>query len=119
MRRHLYHLASSRYHPPLERIAFPRQGTTYAALLRQSCQTFVPAASRKPTMPGALFVTTKPFTTSTIMPSHYAAVHKTPGGPGDARPTALDIVKDEELEGKLSDKVVLITGCSSGIGTHI
>ncbi|KAI4103727.1 MAG: hypothetical protein L6R37_003655 [Teloschistes peruensis] len=67
-------------------------------------------------MPGALFVTTKPFTTSTIMPSHYAAVHKTPGGPGDARPTALDIVKDEELEGKLSDKVVLITGCSSGIG---
>ncbi|KAL8689679.1 MAG: hypothetical protein Q9218_004709 [Villophora microphyllina] len=50
------------------------------------------------------------------MSSRYATVHKTPGGPGDARPTALDIVRDEGLEGKLSDKVVLITGCSSGIG---
>ncbi|KAL8705625.1 MAG: hypothetical protein Q9201_001262 [Fulgogasparrea decipioides] len=50
------------------------------------------------------------------MPSRYAAAHANPAGPGDARPTALDIVKDEGLEGKLSDKVVLITGCSSGIG---
>ena len=50
------------------------------------------------------------------MPSRYAASHKTTQGPGDSRPTALDIVKDEGLEGKLSDKVVLITGCSSGIG---
>lgn len=53
------------------------------------------------------------------MPSRYAAAHASPGGPGDARPSALDIVKDEGLEGKLSDKVVLITGCSSGIGTMI
>lgn len=50
------------------------------------------------------------------MTSRYAAAHKDPGGPDDSRPTALDIVKDEALEGKLSDKVVLITGCSSGIG---
>ncbi|KAI4235275.1 MAG: hypothetical protein LQ349_003273 [Xanthoria aureola] len=50
------------------------------------------------------------------MNSRYAAAHKNPGGPDDSRPTALDIVKDEALEGKLSDKVVLITGCSSGIG---
>lgn len=48
--------------------------------------------------------------------SRYAEVHKSPQGPGDARPTALDIVKDEGLEGKLAGKVFLITGCSSGIG---
>ncbi|KAJ9145075.1 Short-chain dehydrogenase [Pleurostoma richardsiae] len=50
------------------------------------------------------------------MTSKYAAAHETPGGPGDARPTALQIIKDYGLEGKLSGKVVLITGCSSGIG---
>lgn len=50
------------------------------------------------------------------MSSRYAASYKSPQGPGDSRPTALDIVKDEGLEGKLSDKVILITGCSSGIG---
>ncbi|KAL8788917.1 MAG: hypothetical protein Q9213_001440 [Squamulea squamosa] len=48
--------------------------------------------------------------------SRYAAAHANPAGPNDARPTALDIVRDEGLEGKLSDKVVLITGCSSGLG---
>lgn len=48
--------------------------------------------------------------------SRYSEVHRSPQGPGDARPTALDIVKDEGLEGKLADKVFLITGCSSGIG---
>ncbi|KAF2680051.1 NAD(P)-binding protein [Lentithecium fluviatile CBS 122367] len=48
--------------------------------------------------------------------TQYAAVHQEPKGPGDARPTALQIVKDNGLEGKLNDKVVLITGCSSGIG---
>lgn len=50
------------------------------------------------------------------MSSRYAAVHQNPKGPGDARSTALEIVKDEGLQGKLNDKVVLITGCSSGIG---
>lgn len=50
------------------------------------------------------------------MPSRYAPAHQNPKGPGDARPTALDIVRDEGLLGKLTDKVVLITGCSSGIG---
>ncbi|KAI4087759.1 MAG: hypothetical protein LQ344_006578 [Seirophora lacunosa] len=58
----------------------------------------------------------RPFSTTTSMPSRYASAYAKPSGPGDARPTALDIVKDEGLEGKLSDKVVLITGCSSGIG---
>lgn len=67
--------------------------------------------------------------------TRYAALHQTPNGAGDARPTALQIVQDEGLEGKLAGKVgaytnlfhqlccqtlltrqVLITGCSSGIG---
>jgi NAD(P)-dependent dehydrogenase (short-subunit alcohol dehydrogenase family) len=46
----------------------------------------------------------------------YAEVHKHIQGPGDARPTALQIIQDEGLEGKLTDRVVFITGCSSGIG---
>lgn len=50
------------------------------------------------------------------MESRYAASHIKPHGPGDARPTALQIVRDENREGDLKGKVVLITGCSSGIG---
>ena len=46
----------------------------------------------------------------------YAAVSVNPQGPGDARPTALQIIKDEDLIGKLTDKVMLITGGNSGIG---
>ncbi|KAF4337490.1 reductase [Fusarium beomiforme] len=48
--------------------------------------------------------------------SRYADAHANPKGPGDARPTALQIVKDEGLLGKLTDKVVLITGGNQGIG---
>ena len=48
--------------------------------------------------------------------SRYAKAHKNYSGPGDARPTALQIVEDEKLVGKLSDKVFLVTGVSSGIG---
>ena len=48
--------------------------------------------------------------------SRYAAAHASPKGAGDARPTAMDIVKNENLEGKLSDKVIIVTGGSSGIG---
>ncbi|KAF4965706.1 hypothetical protein FSARC_6489 [Fusarium sarcochroum] len=50
------------------------------------------------------------------MTDRYVAIHQSPSGPGDSRPTALQIIKDEGLEGKLSDQVILITGCSSGIG---
>ena len=39
-------------------------------------------------------------------------------GPGDARPTALQIIKDEDLVGKLVGKTAVITGCSSGIGVE-
>lgn len=50
------------------------------------------------------------------MASKYESVHRSPNGPGDARPTALQIIKDENLEGKLVGKVIFVTGCSSGIG---
>lgn len=50
------------------------------------------------------------------MSSRYAQVHANPQGPGDARPTALDIIKDNNLLGALQGKVALITGTSSGIG---
>lgn len=52
------------------------------------------------------------------MTTRYATVHERAvlKGPGDARPTALQIVEDNDLVGKLTDKVVLITGTSSGIG---
>ncbi|PYH29646.1 short-chain dehydrogenase [Aspergillus neoniger CBS 115656] len=52
------------------------------------------------------------------MSSKYAAAHQSPQGPGDARPTALQIIKDQNLEDKLSDKTILITGCSSGLGVE-
>ncbi|CAM6115347.1 unnamed protein product [Calypogeia fissa] len=48
--------------------------------------------------------------------SKYAAANVSPEGPGDARPTALQIIQDEGLENKLTNKTFLITGCSSGIG---
>ncbi|CAH0044595.1 unnamed protein product [Clonostachys solani] len=50
------------------------------------------------------------------MASRYAQVHQSPNGAGDARPTALQIIKDEQLENKFVGKNILITGCSSGIG---
>ena len=50
--------------------------------------------------------------------SLYAAAHINPQGAGDARPTALQIIHDESLEGKLIGKVMVITGTSSGIGVE-
>ncbi|KAK5673806.1 hypothetical protein LTR17_027859, partial [Elasticomyces elasticus] len=46
-----------------------------------------------------------------------AEAHTSPNGPDDARPTALQILKDNALLGKLTDKTVLVTGGTSGIGT--
>jgi hypothetical protein len=57
------------------------------------------------------------FSTSSIMPGKYAEFHgpEKENGPGDARPTALQIIKDEGLEGKMTDKVFLVTGTSAGM----
>ncbi|RFU75300.1 hypothetical protein TARUN_6937 [Trichoderma arundinaceum] len=51
----------------------------------------------------------------------YAAAHASRNGPGDARPTALQIVKDEYQYGNtdkapLTDLTIVITGATSGIG---
>ncbi|OQV05355.1 hypothetical protein CLAIMM_10112 [Cladophialophora immunda] len=48
----------------------------------------------------------------------YAAAHRRPNGPGDARPTAVQIIKDNDRTSKLGDLVILITGCSSGLGVE-
>jgi len=56
---------------------------------------------------------------SSSRPALYVAEHANPKGAGDARPTALQIVKDEGLLGdKLAGRVFLVTGCSSGIGVE-
>ncbi|KAH6618443.1 hypothetical protein C7974DRAFT_400101 [Boeremia exigua] len=46
----------------------------------------------------------------------YASAHQPSHGPGDARPTALQIIQDEGLEGQFPDKVILVTGASTGLG---
>lgn len=55
-------------------------------------------------------------TMDSITSSRYAAAHLKPNGPGDARPTALQVVRDERREGDFVSKAALITGCSSGLG---
>ena len=52
------------------------------------------------------------------MTARYEAAHDNTDGPGDARPTAMQIIKDEGLIGKLEGKVFLITGANSGIGVE-
>ena len=48
----------------------------------------------------------------------YASVHEKTNGPGDARPTAIQIVKDLNKVGALKGKTAIITGCSAGIGVE-
>ncbi|PYI11804.1 short-chain dehydrogenase/reductase [Aspergillus sclerotiicarbonarius CBS 121057] len=48
--------------------------------------------------------------------SRYTAAHANPHGPGDSRPTALQIVQDSNMEGKLVGKAAVVTGVSSGLG---
>ncbi|KAK3077247.1 hypothetical protein LTS18_010829 [Coniosporium uncinatum] len=48
--------------------------------------------------------------------SPYAEAHKNTKGAGDARPTALQIIKDNDRENNMKDKVFLVTGTSSGLG---
>ena len=45
----------------------------------------------------------------------YAFQHAHPNGPGDSWPTALQVVEDENLIDLWADKVVLVTGGTSGI----
>lgn len=45
-------------------------------------------------------------------------MHASPTGEGDARPTAVQIIEDNELVGKMQDKVILVTGGSNGIGVE-
>lgn len=46
----------------------------------------------------------------------YLSDHVHPNGVGDARPTALKVIRDQKLEGQLSGQVFLITGCTAGLG---
>jgi NAD(P)-dependent dehydrogenase (short-subunit alcohol dehydrogenase family) len=46
----------------------------------------------------------------------YAKQHEKSQGPGDARPTGLQVIEDNGLVGKLNDKVLIITGCTAGLG---
>ena len=57
--------------------------------------------------------------TLTIAISQYLVAHANPQGAGDARPTALQIVKDEVLIGNMAGRVMIITGESAGIGAEI
>ena len=54
------------------------------------------------------------------MTTRYNSAHEQANlkGPGDARPTAQQIIDDNDLRGKLTDKVFFVTGTSSGIGIH-
>lgn len=51
-----------------------------------------------------------------VLSASYANDHRDPNGPGDARPTALKIIRDQGLDGELLGKVFFVTGCTSGIG---
>ncbi len=50
----------------------------------------------------------------------YKERYTNPQGPGDKRPTALEILKDNDRLGGQwgADKVILITGATSGIGVE-
>ncbi|EMT60863.1 hypothetical protein ACKRZS_005083 [Fusarium odoratissimum] len=49
----------------------------------------------------------------------YAEEHLRPNGPSDARPTALRVVRDLKLDGKLEGRVFVVTGGTSGIGYQV
>lgn len=56
------------------------------------------------------------------MPGKYARFHKPEvvAGPGDARPTGLQVLQDENrFDSTFQGKVAVITGCSSGIGVPL
>ncbi|GAB7334406.1 hypothetical protein MBLNU13_g06412t1 [Cladosporium sp. NU13] len=50
--------------------------------------------------------------------SPYSKVHANPNGPGDARQTAMEIIRDEGMIDGLKGQAIVITGISSGIGVE-
>ncbi len=48
----------------------------------------------------------------------YSQLHADPQGPGDARPTALQVLQEDKLLDALSHLTILVTGGSSGIGVE-
>jgi NAD(P)-dependent dehydrogenase (short-subunit alcohol dehydrogenase family) len=48
----------------------------------------------------------------------YAVDHENPNGPGDARPTALKIIRDQGLDGNLVGKTFFVSGGTNGIGVE-
>lgn len=69
-------------------------------------------------MPSALTSPSLP-QKSPQLSSPYEKQHASPEGPGDARPTAMQVIRDNaEAAQSFSDKVILVTGCSSGIGVE-
>ncbi|OAA51754.1 NAD(P)-binding domain protein [Metarhizium rileyi] len=50
--------------------------------------------------------------------SPYANLYDNPSGPGDQRPTALQVVEDNGAAGTWSGRVVLVTGGTAGLGVE-
>ncbi|KHN99165.1 NAD(P)-binding domain protein [Metarhizium album ARSEF 1941] len=50
--------------------------------------------------------------------SPYAELYANPSGPGDQRPTALQVVEDSGAKGTRTGRVVLVTGGTAGIGVE-
>ena len=48
----------------------------------------------------------------------YAAEFANPKGPGDSRPTARQVIRDNDLLNKWTGKVALVTGATSGLGVE-
>ncbi|KAK3358190.1 putative short-chain dehydrogenase [Lasiosphaeria hispida] len=50
--------------------------------------------------------------------SPYASTFVAPTGPGDARPTALKVLEDNDAIGNWTGRAILVTGGTAGIGTE-
>ena len=51
-----------------------------------------------------------------VITTKYAAAHDNPKGPGDARPTALQVIQDQGLVDSLLGKTFLVTGANDTTG---
>lgn len=48
----------------------------------------------------------------------YVELHVSPNGPSYAQPAALQIIRDHDLFNKLTDRVILVIGATSGLGVE-